>query len=199
MNFTGLLGSMIGGRGGSQLGRMVGGSTGGMVGGMLGAMLGGGGLRKMTGGGRGGGGLAGALSGLTGGGDQQEAEAAPAAEISEADAEVLIKVMCNAAKADGEVSQDELAKILGELGDLDAEESAHLKAELGSPLTAPEALAAAVPPALLAEAYVVSLAAIDVDTDAEANYLRSFATALGIDADSANKLHGEVGIAPIFN
>jgi len=201
MNFARLLGSLVGSGGGGALGRAVGGSTGGMVGSMMGAMLGGRGVGQLQRGrGRGMGGLVGALSGLTAGQGSTDA-AAPQhlPEISERDAEVLIKAMCNAAKSDGGVDQDEMSKILNEVGDLDQEERAFLEAELKAPLTAPATLADSIPPALVAESYVVSLAAIDLDTDAEAEYLRAFAKALGLDAQRTNELHDHAGIPHLFS
>lgn len=186
----GLLGSMLGSSGGRMVGGMVGGRTGAMIGGMLGAVIGGrrlggalGGIKDKLGGGAGPG-----PSRLSdGGGDAMEAD----------EAELLVRVMANAAKADGVVDQSEIDAIVGELGDADADEQQFLRQELARPAMSPTDLAATVPEDLRVEAYVVSLAAIVIDEASEVEYLRSFAGAMGIDSGTRTEIHAELGVPPV--
>ena len=126
-----LLGSLMGNNatGGNVLGSLLGGGGGGGGGGLgaLAGMLGGGGssgggagglgaLASMLGGGGGGasgasagGGLGALLGGLAGGG----APARRPEPKEENDAVLLIKAMCNAAKADGKIDQAEVKNIVG--------------------------------------------------------------------------------------
>lgn len=176
----GILGSLLGGRGGRMLGSLVGGRTGGMVGGLAGAFLGGSQLRRL-----------GKL--FKGRGDGAE-EAGNSVDIDEDQAESLVRAMVNAAKADGEVDNDEAQQILSELGDVSADEEAFLRAELASPFLSAAAVAQGVPGSLKVEAYAVSLVAINVDTIEEAGYLRDLADALGISDDDRDDIHDELGV-----
>ena len=126
---TSLLGSNA--TGGSLLGKMMGGggsqSSGG-IGSLLGALTGG----------RGGGGLTGMLlkgaggamlGKMLGGGGAPVAEAAPEPSPAEANdqAAVLIRAMCNAAKADGEIDETEQQNIISKLGEIDQAEADFLR------------------------------------------------------------------------
>ncbi len=173
----GLLGSMLGSRGGRMVGQLIGGRTGGMIGGFAGAFLGGSQVRK--------------LGGLFRGGDDARADAIE--PMDDHQAEILIKAMTNAAKADGHVDDAEAEAIVSELGDLPADEQAFLRRELGSPFIPAHAVAALVPTDLAVEAYAVSLIAINVDTVEEADYLRQLASALGLSNSQRNDIHDDLG------
>lgn len=173
-----------------MLGGMVGGRTGAMIGGLAGSMLGG---RKLASAMRGG---AGGLGGLLNRGDDD----APAdgAEMSEADAQVLVQAMANSAKADGHVDSAEIDQILGELGEgISSKEQAFLSEQLSSPFIPPEDMAKMVPEDLNVDAYVVSLLAIEVDNGKEIDYLRTLADAMGIDESGRNAIHDELGVDQI--
>ncbi len=178
----GLLGSMLAGRGGRMIGGMIGGRTGAMIGGMAGAMLGGRQLSR----------LGGVLKSRGGGGGRDfEAPSGPA--IQEREAEVLIRAMCNAAKADGVMDEAETDAIMAQLDDITEVERRFLRNEIAaSPITA-AAMAAEVPPALKAEAYAVSLISINVDTPQEADYLRELATELGLSDNDRDNIHDDLG------
>lgn len=194
MSMSRMLTSMLGGSGGRMLGQMIGGRTGGMIGGMAGSMLGAG----MGGRGRGGGGggLGGLLGGLMGGGNDNDN--AGGGSMDESSAEILVRAMCNSAKADGSVDDNEVEAIVGELGDLDKDEEAFLRGELGSPLIDPRSFASSVPGDLAQQAYAVSLTVIDLDSEAEASYLRDLAAGLNIDGNTANQIHDQLGVPTIF-
>lgn len=174
----GLLGSLMGNQGGRMIGGMLGGSKGRMLGGLAGAMLGGRQLGR----------LGGMLKGIGGGGQDD----APA-QMQDQDAEVLIQAMCNAAKADGVMDETETNQIMSELGDVSAAEQAFLRNEIAAPAMSASDMAARISPDLRAEAYAVSLIAINVDTVEEASYLRDFAAALGLSDSDRNDIHDDLG------
>lgn len=175
-----MIGSLVGAFGGRALGGMLGGGTGRMVGSLVGSMLGSrGGLGALTGG------LGSVLGGLGGGNDNTDA--APA-ELDDETALVLIRAMTSSAKADGEVTQDEIDAIVQRAGDLDAEEEALLRHELSTPLDL-NALVASVPSGMERDVYVASLLPIEVDTIEERNYLRDLADGLGLREDDVAEIH----------
>lgn len=180
----GLLGSMLGGRGGRMIGSMIGGRTGGMIGGLAGAFLGGSQLRR----------LGGLIPGR-GDKDNQPGTGGPqnTSPIDDGEAKVLIRAMVNAAKADGHVDETERQLIMSELGDLSPQEQAFMSAELSAPMTSASAFAGSVPQELRAEAYAVSLVALNVDTMGEADYLRELSSALGLSDNDRNDIHDDLG------
>ena len=173
--------NMIGVFGGGAVGRMLGGRMGGMIGSMAGSML----ARNA-----GGGGLGALLGGLMGGDDDpsQAAEAMPDDEAA-----VLIKAMCNAAKADGHVDDDEINDIIGRAGDLDPDDERWLRAELRSPLDL-DAFLREIPKGLEAEVYAASLLPIEVDTASEVEYLQRLGRGLGLTSAQINSIHEELGL-----
>lgn len=210
---AGLLGSLLGGgsgtaRSGGGLGNLVGGILGGGsssrgVGGLLGGLLGGG----SSGGGNPLGGLLGAtasgpeasgngselLGALLGGGETQ----APPPREAQDEAELLIQAMCYAAKADGEIDEGEREAILGRLGELDDEEIAYLREHLDGPVDL-EAFTAKVPDDMDEQVYAFSLMAIRLDTETEAQYFGRLANGLGMDGDTCNRIHEQLGQPEIF-
>lgn len=112
----------------------------------------------------------------------------------EDNAKLMIRAMIQAAKADGEIDEEEKSKILGYLGDLSPEEKAFVEAELAKPIDI-NALAMDAGNQAKAQVYAMSAAAIRVDTASEANYLDGLASALGLsDADRA-RIHSAMGLA----
>ena len=140
-----MIGSLIGAFGGRAVGGMLGGGTGRMVGSLLGSMVG---SRGISGGL---GSAVGGLGGLLGGGDKDEP-----IEIPDEQAVVLIRAMTNAAKADGEVDQEEIDNIVRRAGDLEAEDEAFLRAEFAAPLDL-DAFIESVPSGMEAEVYTASI------------------------------------------
>jgi uncharacterized membrane protein YebE (DUF533 family) len=196
-----IVGSLLGAFGGRALGGAIGGNTGRMIGSLAGSMLGSSGI----------GGIGALFSKLTGGNNnnnttntditQPPAANLPAAhltgaapyEMSEDHAAVLIKAMCTAAKSDGTVDEAEIAAIMGRLGQLDAEESAHLRSELAGPVDL-AGLLAAVPAGLEHDVYAVSLLAIDVVSGPEASYLTELAAGLGLSDEITSKMKQAVTV-----
>jgi uncharacterized membrane protein YebE (DUF533 family) len=217
----GALGGSFGGSlGGSlvslvnELGKMVGGNQNLALGG-LGALAG-----ALMGGRRG---LGGALRGSIGGGAMAIlgvmayqalkksgtlsklkvplglAEPKTAAEKAELEqnAELVLKAMINAAKADGSIEESEVTRIVGKVQEngVDPDSQAFLKSEMEKPMdTAGLVAAARGKPELAAQLYAASLLAIEVDTPAEKEYLAQLSASLGLAPSVAQNLHQAVGL-----
>lgn len=211
------LGDLLGGALGSGRPSAGGASAGGDLGDLLGGLLGGG---RAAG--------AGSASGRSGGtgmailatiamaalknwSDDRRAQASIAPEsagfsgpdlqtmTAPATEELVLRAMVSAAKADGEISEDEIQRIVGRIGadGLDEEERQFLIAELRRPLDL-HALVAEVPNEMVAaEVYAASLLAIELDTPAEATYLRQLAQALRLDGATLTRLHQITGAAAV--
>ncbi|MEO0415777.1 MAG: DUF533 domain-containing protein [Verrucomicrobiota bacterium] len=213
----GALGSLLGGGAGSgapglgAIEGLLGGGGGapqrggGGLGGLLGGLLGGGGRKQAAGGGMGLESILGAVSQQGGGaGDMLGAllGAAPGPQNSvpqEAhdEAELLIQAMCNAAKADGQIDAAEQEAILGRLGDLDQNEVDYVRQQLATPLDV-QGFISKVPADMAQQIYSFSLMAIKLDTQNEAQYFAQLAQGLGIDANTANQIHAQLGEPQIF-
>ncbi len=188
-----MIGSLLGAFGGRALGGVLGGSTGRMIGSMAGSMLAG----RAAGGAAGGlGGLGSLLGGLTGGDDdngEQSGGGGRTIEIADDEAQLLIRAMCNAAKADGHVDETEVNAIVDRAGPLDADDESFLRAELESPLDL-DGLIADVPDGMANDVYVASLLAVDVDTAEEVGYMNDLASRLNISDDVRGQIHEALGI-----
>ncbi|MBF9036578.1 DUF533 domain-containing protein [Rhodobacterales bacterium HKCCE2091] len=206
------LGAILGGgRGGVQ----------GGLGGLLDSLGGGGGtgsgssgglgnLAGMLGGAGAGGGLGTLLNGLAGRSGTgstpdfgnrlnealttgKEPSTPPTAE-EEMLAGLMIRTMIMAAKADGRIDADERQKILGNLKDPDPDERAFIEGELNAPVD-PMALAGEVPdhPGLKRQIYATALTAIDLDSQAEAQFLAQLARGLGLSQGDVDAIHRKLG------
>ncbi len=179
---TGLMGSVLKaavmkqmGMGGASSG--VAASGGGAVGQLLGSLLGG-----------------------AGGGTAQAVEQAdPLANVSQQDANeqatLMIRAMCNAAKADGQVDESERQAIISKLGgDLDQSEIDFLEKELSSPVDV-AAFARTVPRELAPMIYTMSVMTVKVDTHQEAQYLGQLAQALNLNNNEIQQIHTQLGLS----
>jgi uncharacterized membrane protein YebE (DUF533 family) len=125
----------------------------------------------------------------------------PAQDAAEAErldqtATLILAAMINAAKADGQVDQEELQRIVGKLRKAGAEAEAlqFVMTELRKPMDL-EALIRDVPDRQVAvQLYAASLLAIEVDTEAERQYLRRLAHGLGLDASVVRRVHQCLGM-----
>jgi uncharacterized membrane protein YebE (DUF533 family) len=222
----GLMGGSAGASGGlGGLLNQLGGSSGasGGLGGLL-NQLGGAGGSSASSGGLGGllGGLAGAagagglmagLGGSTSGKPEREeadfgavlnsqfdANPTPAIQPSQ-DQEVLaalmIAAMIQAAKSDGTFDQAEREKLLSHLGDVDAEEAAFVNARMDAPVDV-DGLVAQTPEGMEAQVYAMSLLAIDLDTQDEAQYLHQLAKGYGMKPAAVNDIHEQMGVPSLY-
>jgi len=126
-----------------------------------------------------------------------EPEQKPTPE-QDAAAGVLLSAMIQAAKSDGVVDEAEKEALFNNLGDeITQDEIEFLNQQMVKPVD-PEGLAASIPPALRQQAYTMSLLVIDLDNQNEANYLHRFASALGIDQNTVNALHNQLGEPQLY-
>lgn len=112
--------------------------------------------------------------------------------------ELVLKGMINAAKADGMVSPAELQRIVGKLGEAGSEPAIQqwVQQQLAAPLDV-QAFAAEIPcQEVAAQVYVASLLAIEVDTDAERQYLQALAQATDLHPLVVEQLHQSLGVQP---
>jgi len=192
----GLLGGLAGGAGGAGAGGGLGGLLGGLAGGSGGAAGGGlGGLLDGLGGGAAGGAAAGGLGGMLNqalGGEQVQ----PSAEQN-SQAELMLRGMINAAKSDGQLDQAEAQKIMEHMGDATEEEIAFVRSEMEKPLDV-EGFIASIPPGMEQQVYLMSLMGIDLDSQAEAQYLDRLAKGLHIDEQTTNAIHAKLGVPNLY-
>jgi uncharacterized membrane protein YebE (DUF533 family) len=123
----------------------------------------------------------------------KEVQAEPSEEEK---AEVLLNAMLNAAKADGKIDAEEEAKLTKHIGDASPEEIEIVKKAISSPLDV-EAFIKTVPEGMEQQVYMMSLLAIDLDNQKEAEYLDTLARGLNIPPQTANLIHQKVG-APVL-
>ncbi len=119
------------------------------------------------------------------------------AQALENDAQVIVKAMINAAKADGQIDREEIEKVLGKLqeGGLTAEEQQFFKAEANKPGDLSEVVSSVGGDIELAvEVYAASLLAIEVDTEAERSYLKQLAAELGLNPQVSSHIEQTLGV-----
>lgn len=109
---------------------------------------------------------------------------------------LLVRAMVAAAKADGQIDQQEIARITGKLEEIGADEESRrfVAEELRRPLDL-EAIVQAVPsPEVAVEVYAASLLAIEVDTPAERAYLQTLAGRLNLPQAVVAQVHRAFGM-----
>ena len=192
-----LLGSLMGA--GQSVKERVGGDNlaAGGIGALLGALMGG--SRSTTMNSLGGGmmGLLGmmaykALKNSMGGSSSSSSSGAstqtytpPTPKQQASDAEIILLAMIDAAKADGQVDADEFNKIMNSIKSSGVGQDGvnYVLQKLQGPMeTAKIVNAVKGRPDLAAQVYSASLMAIEVDTDAERNYLSKLASAMGLNS-----------------
>jgi uncharacterized membrane protein YebE (DUF533 family) len=192
-----MLGSMMGGgaaAGGNPmdaLGQMMGGGAGGMSGGL-------GGLLDSLGGAAAAGGAAGGLGGLLNQTLQQGEPQQSPTLAQEQQAALLLRAMIQAAKSDGRIDQAEKEALTAHLGDISQEEARIVEASFAAPVDV-DALANDTPKGMEAQVYMISLLGLDLDSQAEAQYLHALAQKLGIDPQTANAIHQKMGEPALYS
>ncbi len=214
---SGGLGDLLGGLLGGQQ-QSGGGSVGDLLGGLLGGKKGqasssGGGLSDLLKGGSSkSGGLGGLMEAALRQYQQSQDTKAPDTSHDHCDhlpmgashqdasteAELLIRSMINAAKADGSIDQTEQDKIVSKLGNISSAEKQFLRQEFAAGLDVKN-FVNSIPRGLEQQVYAVSLMAIDLDTNPEAHYLHELAQGLGISKDMSNRIHAKVGAPKIYS
>ena len=177
------------------LGDLLGGMTkgGGNLGGLLGGLLGAGAAATQT-----------ADTELSFGekfnqslahGGEPDIAPTPQQEVA---AGLMLRAMIQAAKSDGKIDDAEREKLLDKLGDISPEERDFINAELAAEIDV-KGLARQVPNGMEAQVYTMSIMGINLDNQAEAQYLHDFATELGIDKPSVNTIHAQLGVPTIYS
>ncbi len=115
----------------------------------------------------------------------------------EDDAEIIVKAMINAAKADGKIDQKEIERIVDKLDDdgLTQEEKDFFVTEANKPMDLDGVVASAGnQPEQAAQIYAASLLAIEVDTQAEQQYMQQLASGLGLHPQVASHIERTLGM-----
>jgi len=223
----GMLGGALGGgQGQQQGGGGLGGMLGGALGGGQGQQQGGGGLGGLLGGalggGAGAGGLAGGLGSLLGGGAQQEGQQGGGlggllggqsqqggagglgglldslgGGAGQAGAGGFIRAMLNSAKCDGNFDASEQEKILKQMGDISQEDADFINTEINSPLDV-QGFISSVPGPMQQQVYLMSILAIDLDSQEEAQYLDQLVKGFGMSEQQSNDIHAKLGVPALY-
>jgi uncharacterized membrane protein YebE (DUF533 family) len=122
----------------------------------------------------------------------------PAEEEAHANtAELILKGMINAAKADGQIDQQEGQRIMGKLQEagIDQHGQQWVLNEMYRPLDLDAFAAEIHSPEVAAQVYAASLLAIEVDTDAERSYLQQLAKRTGLQPTVVQQIHQTMGLA----
>lgn len=113
-------------------------------------------------------------------------------------ATLIIRAMINAAKSDGGIDKAEQNKVVGKLGDVSEAEANFVRSEIQSPLDT-EGFIRSIPRGMEQQIYAVSLMAIDLDSNKEAQYLHQLAKGLSIEPQVANQIHEQLGAPAIYS
>ncbi|NNK15397.1 MAG: tellurite resistance TerB family protein [Sulfitobacter sp.] len=211
-----MLGGLLGGGAGSKAGGGMPGGLGGLLEQLGGSGGAGGGLGGLLGG------LAGAAGagGLLGGASRtvqkrperndrdfgavlnSQFDANPEPEIEpsqdqEAAAGLMLAAMIQAAKSDGTFDEAEKDKLLGQLGDVDAEEAAFVQAQLQAPIDV-DGLVRQTPQGMGPQIYAMSVLGIDLDSQQEAQYLHQLAQGYGMTPAEVNDIHAQMGVPSLY-
>jgi len=117
-------------------------------------------------------------------------------EAVETQAQLVLKGMINAAKADGQISPSEMQRIVSKLEEAgaDAEMQQWVMSQMAEPLDMAGFIAEIPSPEVAAEVYAASLLAIEVDTDAERDYLQQLAQGTRLHPLVVNQIHQTLGV-----
>ena len=108
-----------------------------------------------------------------------------------------MRAMINATKADGQIDEDEINRIIGKLKEIGVgvEAEHYLMTQMQQPMETEKLIAAAKgQPELAVQIYGASLLAIEVDTPAEKNYLDQLAAELGLSPQVTGRIQELVGM-----
>ena len=134
-------------------------------------------------------------AGQQGGGAAAAAPGTP--EEVHRSATLVLRAMIQAAKADGQLDSREIERITGKLHEAgeDPEARDFVLREMSSPVDVEGLAREARTPKEAAEVYAASLMAIEVDTQAERDYLARLAGALGLAQPTVAYIHHSLGVA----
>ena len=118
-------------------------------------------------------------------------------QVLETTARVVLKGMINAAKADGQIDQKEIERIVGKLQEtgVDRDLQQWVMEEMRRPIDL-DSLVREIPnQQVAAQVYAASLFAIEVDSQGEQRYLADLAARTGLNQRVTQELHRAVGVA----
>ncbi|QDT07644.1 hypothetical protein K227x_60720 [Rubripirellula lacrimiformis] len=118
-------------------------------------------------------------------------------ESMNAQSKILVRGMVNAAKSDGQITQAEQDAILKQLDHVSQEEIEFLRSTFKEKLDVRD-FTWSVPLGMEEQVYTVSLIAIDLDDQKEANYLADLAQGLRLASSRCNEIHRSLGAPIIF-
>lgn len=109
---------------------------------------------------------------------------------------LVIRAMISAAKADGAVDGGEMSRIMGKLNEEGADSEARdfVMNELQKPLDLDSLVRNVKSPEEAVQIYGASLLAIEVDSEAERDYLQKLAERLGLDGETVERIHANLGV-----
>jgi uncharacterized membrane protein YebE (DUF533 family) len=126
----------------------------------------------------------------------------PGAAVPQSDEEVerlsrlVLRAMIQAAKADGKIEPGEIERIMGRLDEGGSQEARDfVLAELRGPADAAGLAREVRSPVEAAEVYAAALMAIEVDSDAERDFLAQLARETGLRPETVAELHRAMGVA----
>ena len=122
----------------------------------------------------------------------------PEQESMNEQSKVLVRAMVNASKSDGQVTEAEQQEILKRLDHVTQEEIDFLRAEFSRKTDVRE-FAWSVPLGMEEQVYTLSVVAIDLDENKEANYLGDLAHGLRLAPSRCNEIHRKYGAPEIFH
>ena len=110
---------------------------------------------------------------------------------------LIIRAMISAAKADGAVDGGEMSRIMGKLNEEGADSQARdfVMNELQKPLDLDSLVRNVKSPEEAVQIYGASLLAIEVDSEAERDYLAKLAERLGLDGETVERVHSSLGVS----
>ena len=112
----------------------------------------------------------------------------PPSDEQEEGAAVMLAAMIQAARADGHMDDQERARIMDNLAELDGADRAFVENQMTAPVDA-AALGRSAPKGLGPQVYTMALLAIDLDNQQEAEFLDELARSLGLGRDQVNRIH----------
>ena len=117
-------------------------------------------------------------------------------QLLEQTARLVLKGMINAAKADGQIDQKEVERIVGKLQEsgVDRDLQQWVMEEMRRPIDLDGLIREIPNQQVAAQVYAASLFAIEVDTQGEQRYLADFASRAGLNQRVTQELHRAVGV-----
>jgi uncharacterized membrane protein YebE (DUF533 family) len=109
--------------------------------------------------------------------------------------QLVLRAMIGAAQVDGHIDEAEMEKILRRMheDEVTEEERRAAREEVTRPVDVEELGAQVTRPEVATEVYLAALIAMNIDTEAERDYIRRLAKALRLDADVVSRLHRLTG------